>query len=32
MEKEFEKRETVLEPRSHESVMKTGSTDLTGLH
>jgi hypothetical protein len=29
---EFEKRETVLEPRSHESIIKTGSTGLTGLH
>jgi hypothetical protein len=28
---EFEKRETVLEPRSHESVIKTGSTGLTGI-
>jgi hypothetical protein len=31
MEKEFEKRETVLEPRSHESVIKTSSTGLTGI-
>jgi hypothetical protein len=31
VEKEFEKRETVLEPRSHESVIKTDSIDLTGI-
>jgi hypothetical protein len=31
VEKEFEKRETILEPRSHESVIKTSSTDLTGI-
>jgi hypothetical protein len=31
VEKEFEMRETVLEPRSHESVIKTGSTGLTGI-
>jgi hypothetical protein len=31
MEKEFEKREIVLEPRSHESVMKTSSTGLTDI-
>jgi hypothetical protein len=31
VEKEFQKRETILEPRSHESVMKTGSTGLTGI-
>jgi hypothetical protein len=31
VEKEFETRETVLEPRSHESVIKTGSIDLTGI-
>jgi hypothetical protein len=31
MEKEFEKRETVLERRSHESVMKTSSTGLIGI-
>jgi hypothetical protein len=28
---EFEKRETVLEPRSHESVIKTGSSGLTSI-
>jgi hypothetical protein len=28
---EFEKREIVLEPRSHESVIKAGSTGLTGI-
>jgi hypothetical protein len=31
VEKEFETREIVLEPRSHESVIKTGSTGLTGI-
>jgi hypothetical protein len=31
VEKKFEKRETVLEPRSHESVIKTGSTSLTDI-
>jgi hypothetical protein len=31
VEKEFEKRETVLKPRSHQSVMKTNSTGLTGI-
>jgi hypothetical protein len=31
VEKEFEKRETVMEPRSHKSVIKTGSTGLTGI-
>jgi hypothetical protein len=31
VEKEFEKRETVLEPRSHELVIKTGSIGLTGI-
>jgi hypothetical protein len=31
VEKEFEKRETVMELRSHELVIKTGSTDLTGI-
>jgi hypothetical protein len=31
VEKEFEKRETILELRSHKSVMKTGSTGLTGM-
>jgi hypothetical protein len=31
VEKEFEKRETVLEPMSHELVMKIGSTGLTGI-
>jgi hypothetical protein len=28
---EFEKRETILEPRSHESVMKTSPTGLTDI-
>jgi hypothetical protein len=28
---EFKMRETILEPRSHESVIKTGSTSLTGI-
>jgi hypothetical protein len=28
---EFEKREIVQDPRSHESVIKTGSTGLTGI-
>jgi hypothetical protein len=28
---EFEKRETILEPRSHESVIKTDSTGLIGI-
>jgi hypothetical protein len=31
VEKELEKRESVLEPRSHESVIKTGSTGLTSI-
>jgi hypothetical protein len=31
VENEFEKRETVLEPRSHESVIMTGSTGLTDI-
>jgi hypothetical protein len=28
---EFEKREIVLEPRSHESIIKTSSTGMTGI-
>jgi hypothetical protein len=28
---EFEERETILLPRSHELVIKTGSTGLTGI-
>jgi hypothetical protein len=31
VEKEFEKREIVHDPRSHESVIKIGSTGLTGI-
>jgi hypothetical protein len=31
VEKEFKMKEIVLEPRSHESFIKTGSTGLTGI-
>jgi hypothetical protein len=31
VEKEFEMRETALEPRSHKSVIKSDSTGLTGI-